>query len=205
MQNYRSRINYVRANPVKRKMKVQTEDGPVTANPGDYVVINAAEKRTVLRKEFFEFVYEPDEDIVFCDICVDFDGVLHAYTSGAYTSGWQGAAIIADPPVEGAIEALHGYLSATPPLSVAIHSSRSVQKDGILSMRAWIDHHDAAIRRPDQAPIVDSLLFPFHKPAASVYLDDRGVRFDGTFPSVVEIRSLRVWNEKEKSRLILPE
>ena len=38
-------------------------------------------------------------------ICVDVDGVIHSYTSG-----WQGATVLADPPVPGAIEALHLYL-----------------------------------------------------------------------------------------------
>lgn len=32
-------------------------------------------------------------------ICVDFDGCLHAYTSG-----WQGAEVVSDPPVPGAID-----------------------------------------------------------------------------------------------------
>ena len=32
-------------------------------------------------------------------ICLDFDGVIHSYTSG-----WKGAAVIPDPPVPGALE-----------------------------------------------------------------------------------------------------
>lgn len=32
-------------------------------------------------------------------ICIDFDGVLHSYTSG-----WQGEDVASDPPVPGAIE-----------------------------------------------------------------------------------------------------
>ena len=73
-------------------------------------------------------------------------------------------------------------------------------------MHAWMDTHDTDSRRPDQAPLVDQILFPFHKPAAKVYLDDRGVRFEGKFPSVDEmIRSFRVWNETEKAgRIYLP-
>jgi hypothetical protein len=37
-------------------------------------------------------------------LCLDFDGVIHGYQSG-----WQGANVIPDPPVPGAIEALLTY------------------------------------------------------------------------------------------------
>lgn len=202
---YRPRLTFIRANAVKRKMKVKTQNNKITeeivAEAGDYVVVFPNGARTVLKKDFFESMYESAEDAVFCDICLDFDGVLHSYTSG-----WGGAAQIPDPPVDGAFEALRGYLAHNPPLVLAIYSARSSQADGIQSMYSWIDHHDAAIRRPDQEPLVDSLLFPYHKPAAKVYLDDRGVRFNGKFPSADElIRSFRVWNESEKrGKLYLP-
>ena len=51
------------------------------------------------------------------DICVDFDGVIHSYTSG-----WKGIDVIPDPPVEGAIEALHIYCQH---FNVNIYSARS--------------------------------------------------------------------------------
>ena len=38
-------------------------------------------------------------------ICVDFDGVIHSYTSG-----WKGIDVIPDDPVPGAIEWLEEYL-----------------------------------------------------------------------------------------------
>ena len=198
---YRPKLTFFRANAVNRKMKVETSAGKITAEAGDYVVIFPNEARMVMKKGFFEATYESAEDTVFCDICVDFDGVLHAYTSG-----WQGAAVIADPPVDGAFEALRTYLAATPPLTLAIYSARSAQADGIQSMHSWIDTHDAATRHPEHEPLVDSLLFPHYKPAAKVYLDDRGVRFEGKFPSIDDlIYSFRVWNESaKKGALYLP-
>lgn len=195
MQMYRPKLNFIRANQVKRKMKVEVAGGEkVTAEVGDYVVIFPGEKRTVLKKAFFEHTYESAEDVVFCDVCVDFDGVVHSYVSG-----WQGAGIAADPPVEGAIDALRGYVSAK--LKVAIHSARSAQADGIQTMYSYIDHYDAVDRNPLNLPLVDSLLFPVHKPAARyITIDDHGVPFDGTFPSVEDIRSFWVWNEGDKTR-----
>ena len=195
MKMYRPKLNFVRANQVKRKMKIEVASGErVTAEAGDYVVIFPGEKRTVLKKDFFEHTYESAEDVVFCDVCVDFDGVLHAYVSG-----WQGATVIPDPPVEGAIDALRRYVAAG--LKVAVHSARSAQADGILSMYSWIDHHDAATRHPENLPLVDALLFPVHKPAARyITIDDHGVPFDGTFPSVDEIRAFKVWNAADQTR-----
>ena len=52
-------------------------------------------------------------------LCLDFDGVLHSYTSG-----WKGARVIPDPPVEGAIDFLSRALDD---FRVAVYSSRSHQ------------------------------------------------------------------------------
>ena len=193
MAMYRPKIRFFKANPVARRMKVDTADGPVMAEAGDYVIIMPNEKRTIMKKEFFEFSYEDAEDTVFCDVCMDFDGVW-----STYVTPWINAGTIVDPPVPGVFEAARGYLARK--LKLAVHSARSTQADGILAMRSWIETHDAEIRRPDQAPIVDELLFPFHKPAAKVYLDDRGIRFEGKFPSADDlIRKFSVWNEGQKN------
>lgn len=63
-------------------------------------------------------------------ICVDFDGVIHSYTSG-----WQRASVILDPPVPGAFEWLQSLLDAG--FKVAIFSSRSHQEGGIDGMQNW--------------------------------------------------------------------
>ena len=67
---YRPRLTFVRANAVKRKMKIQTDAGKVTAEAGDYVVVFPNESLTVVKKAFFESMYESAEGRVFCDICV---------------------------------------------------------------------------------------------------------------------------------------
>lgn len=66
-------------------------------------------------------------------LCLDFDGVLHSYTSG-----WQGADVIPDPPVPGAIEFL---AEASKHFRIAIFSSRSHQEGGISAMQLWLAIH----------------------------------------------------------------
>src|SRR3990167_2898149 len=88
-------------------------------------------------------------------ICLDFDGTIHAYTSG-----WQGDDIVHDPPIDGAAEACHALVEAGWKLYV-------------LSSRTNLN------------PVVDWLIeHQFHpmiltrvKPIAVAYVDDRGIRF----------------------------
>ena len=111
-------------------------------------------------------------------LCVDFDGVLHSYESG-----WQGADVIPDPPVPGAIEFLQAALEF---FEVHIFSSRSHQPGGIPAMERWVRHHavgdHVSLRRKFWT---DRIKFPTAKPAAFVTLDDRAVPFRGTFPDPV--------------------
>ena len=121
-------------------------------------------------------------------VCIDFDGVIHSYTSG-----WKGASVIPDPPVKGAIEALHLYLHY---FDVAIYSSRSGQEGGIEAMASFIEENDT---HEHDYRLVDKLRFPETKPPAMVYIDDRGFRFEGVFPSADEIKSLATpWYDKDK-------
>ena len=138
---------------------------------------------------------------IFCDICFDFDGVLHSYTSG-----WQGIDVIPDAPVTGAVPMLYHYLES---FSLAIFSARSSQPEGRRAMKDWLTKHDEAFRQePDGEPtcypvvargipspdnwnavfekgmLVERIQFPAVKPAAQVYVDDRAYRFTGAWPSV---------------------
>ena len=131
-------------------------------------------------------------------LCVDFDGVIHSYRSG-----WQGATVISDPPVPGAIEALHAYLEH---FEVAIYSARSAQEGGIRAMRNFINIHDTEYLKRNGCPgpeawsekcLINRLLFPTSKPAAVLYIDDRGLRFEGVFPDIQTLKeSLVPWYKK---------
>ena len=72
-----------------------------------------------------------------------------------------------------------------------LFSARSHQPGGIDAMRRWF----AAHALPDYA--LDALEFPTEKPQAIVYIDDRGWRFDGTWPSLDELAAFQPWNRRK--------
>ncbi len=125
-------------------------------------------------------------------LCVDFDGVLHSYTSG-----WQGAEVVSDPPVVGAMRFLW---DATDHFRVAIYSSRSGSAGGRRAMRKWLTKHFRDAWSADRTTCDDKLAeieWPTEKPPAIVTIDDRAIQFDGRFPSMDSIKSFQPWNRRE--------
>lgn len=125
-------------------------------------------------------------------LCLDFDGVLHSYTSG-----WQGMDVIPDPPVDGAIEFLW---QAIEKFHVCIFSTRSSSPDGIAAMRQWLNHYDQLYwegrpARP-RTSLTLSIDFPTEKPPALVGIDDRVITFTGKFPSIESLLSFQPWNNR---------
>lgn len=114
-------------------------------------------------------------------IVLDFDGVIHSYTSG-----WKGADVIPDPPVEGAFDFLEQALTR---FNVAIFSSRTHQDGGVAAMQEWFRRHGF--------PLASRLEFPDHKPPALVTIDDRAIRFTGVFPSIGEVATFKTWQQLE--------
>lgn len=149
-------------------------------------------------------------------ISVDFDGVLHSYTSG-----WKGARTIPDPPVPGAIPWLCSML---PHFDVAISSARSGQLGGRWAMKRWIAQWAATaflgLNRDDWMKLVNDadydpgmdpveeearhfgrhlvrrIQWPRLKPSAVLYIDDRAHCFEGTFPSAEQIQAFKPWNKR---------
>ena len=113
-------------------------------------------------------------------LCLDFDGVIHSYSSG-----WKGAEVIQDEPVTGAFEAIEKYLEH---FSVHIYSSRSNTLKSIDAMIKWFI--DNGFER------IDELTFPLEKPPAFVTIDDRAITFTGIWPSVEDIKKFKPWNRK---------
>ena len=156
-------------------------------------------------------------DILKPTLVLDFDGVLHLYSSG-----WHGPRVVADGPVPGALEFL---ARATEYFSVAIVSSRSHRWGARRAMRRWLLRQYIEAGRvykhcPDwlrqrvceiafadpweddvryvARSIVGSIAFPRHKPAAFLTIDDRSLRFTGRwsdFP-LDELAAFKPWNKR---------
>ena len=124
-------------------------------------------------------------------LCLDFDGVLHAYTSG-----WQGADVIPDGPVLGAVDFL---IRASAVFEVNIYSTRS---DSFVGRKAMEDAIHRWVRGREDVPVaiadrvLHAILFPETKPPAMVTLDDRAITFTGTFPSPDELLAFKTWQGK---------
>lgn len=122
-------------------------------------------------------------------VLVDFDGVLHSYTSG-----WKGPTIIPDPPVEGAIEWLDRLLQDGR-FKVCIFSTRNHQEGAIEAMREYL------LENGIPTALVAQLDFPLKKIPAVLTIDDRGFHFRGKFPTLDSIAEFSPWH-KEDSPLV---
>ncbi len=126
-------------------------------------------------------------------LCVDFDGVIHSYISG-----WKGEAIVADPPVKGA---LNWLWEATEFWNVQVYSSRSKTPGGMAAMRIWFAR-ECAIEFDMDHPMNNSpfpITFAAEKPAAFLTIDDRAICFDGDWSAMdpAALLAFKPWNKRE--------
>lgn len=122
-------------------------------------------------------------------LCLDFDGVIHSYSSG-----WKGADVIPDPPVDGAIAFMLGALDH---FDVVIFSSRSNQPGGLAAMRAWLRKHAGTTWYPSPSGAgLEDVRFSTDKPSAMVTIDDRALTFDGTWPDIDALKNFKPWNKR---------
>ena len=154
-------------------------------------------------------------------LCLDFDGVIHSYVSG-----WKGAHIIPDPPVEGATDFI---MAALQRFDLAIYSSRSKSLRGRWAMKRWLRHHlfewswaDKEYRwqefikvPPEWTPwthgdrddvcdalargVIKRIQWPWFKPAAWMTIDDRAMQFTGRWPDLEEIAAFKPWNKRPRT------
>jgi hypothetical protein len=125
-------------------------------------------------------------------LVVDFDGVLHSYSSG-----WTFVDAVTDPPVPGAIAWLR---EAVKHFHVCIVSTRSHDPRGKAAMQEWLGYWAVEQRKSDKEDLawLSAIDWPTVKPPAFVTLDDRAITFTGTFPSMDQIKSFRTWQQLGK-------
>lgn len=147
-------------------------------------------------------------------LCLDFDGVIHSYTSG-----WKGASVIPDPPVPVALQFI---IDAMKYFEVHIFSSRSRQWGGKRAMKKWLlkwlllqcatyettppwlqaEIHAFADPWREQVEfdmrriVYREIKWPWFKPSAMVTLDDRAITFIGEFPVAARLLKFKPWNKK---------
>ena len=100
-------------------------------------------------------------------VALDFDGVIYSYESG-----WQDEEYyLPDPPVQNARWAINRLRESH---RVVIHSTRCKTEKGRKTIEEWLKKHDIVVDEISE-----------HKPIAYVYVDDRGLKFDGDWIRIV--------------------
>lgn len=117
-------------------------------------------------------------------ICCDFDGVIHSYLQD-----WEGPTTIPDRPVDGSLYFIRRILESEE-FKLAINSARSRHEGGIEAIKNWLFHWGLKTRE------IEAIEFPEYKPAAWLYIDDRGFCFEGIFPSMQFLRDFKPWNRR---------
>lgn len=114
-------------------------------------------------------------------IAIDFDGVLHSYKSG-----WIAADIL-EEPLDGALDFCNWLIENK--FKIVIFSCRAGQPIGWAAIHDWLEKH----RFPPSIEVTHK------KPEALLYIDDRGMRFDGNFDTVVQFITnnpgLKTWQK----------
>ena len=99
-------------------------------------------------------------------VCLDFDGVIHSYTSG-----WKGLTVIPDPPIHRVDQAIARLRKN---YRVVVHSSRCCSEEGIQAIVEWLDKNSIEVDEVCE-----------HKPPASIYVDDRAIAFTGDWDQTI--------------------
>ena len=130
------------------------------------------------------------------DIACDWDGVIDSYVTGHKGRPDQ----FDDPPVPGAIAWLAACHMAG--RSVIINSTRLEHHESVLTAEIENAMKEYLIICGCPADVAHGLHFwsGEGKPRAKVYIDDRGYRFEGTFPSVDELDAMDVWNRNDRTK-----
>lgn len=130
-------------------------------------------------------------------LCIDFDGVIHSYTSP-----WKDATTIEDSIVPGFFEWAR---KAKDYFDLVIYSSRSKQPGGTESMELWLELQWTYLfgqGTVDTENALQDMLtwfkFAHEKPAAFLTIDDRAICFEGDWSKLdpQELIKFKPWNRR---------
>lgn len=128
---------------------------------------------------------DPPKKYPYPTLCIDFDGVIHDYKKG-----WQ------DGKIYG--EVVPGFFDwaqeAAKHFHLVVYSSRSKTEEGVMAMATWLHEQRAKWRAAGGQGGPFSLEFSDKKPAAFLTIDDRAICFNGTWPTIEEMKAFRPWN-----------
>ena len=114
-------------------------------------------------------------------ICIDFDGVIHDNLN------YKGSSIINGNLVPGAKESLEDLSNS---YEIVIHSARCQDVEAMNNIREWLQSHDMNY---------DVVRF---KPHAHIFLDDRGISFNGDWSKAIEeIKNFTQWQQGDKDKI----
>jgi len=102
-------------------------------------------------------------------VAIDFDGCLHPYTHG-----WTGHTPADEPPGPGTVDFL--MMCKSRGFDLVVFSCRADHDDGERGIRDWLARYGLTDFFSDVTNV---------KPVACAYVDDRAVRFDGDWMTVL--------------------
>lgn len=119
-------------------------------------------------------------------VAIDFDGVIHKHVSK-----WTVPEEIHDGPVDGALDFIERVLEE---FNVVIFSARASDALAERAMSNWLCRHWLVAGK--DLDVLARVEITSQKPHAFIYIDDRGWHFEGTFPTMEELRSFESWTKK---------
>ena len=117
-------------------------------------------------------------------ICIDFDGVIHDYSKG-----WQGIDVF-DKPIEGAAYCTNQLKKEA--WTIIIYTTRN-DTPALRKFRSDNDiYYDFINKNPNQPKGSEN-----GKLIADIYLDDRGLKFEGDWDKTFEnIMNFKTWQNE---------
>ena len=178
-------FSYADKDPV---LRIETVEGTMIAEIGDFIIKGVNGEFYPCKPDIFYKTYEPITNAEAKGpgrrnykkrVLFDFDGVIHSYVSG-----WKGAAVIPDPPVEGIRDVIQTLRADD--YEIVVFTTRAETMAGSDAVLNYLKKHDIEV----------DAITGFKLPAI-LCVDDRAICFDGnTLGLVDKIKAFQSWTKK---------